>query len=79
MQDGKLHKDIGIRLCYLHIDIYRGEMYNKLTRRCCYWAEKIATRALSVTKIKLMIRCLFVFQRVRKISSRHTQKPTARA
>ena len=41
MQDGKLHKDIGIRLCYLHIDIYRGEMYNKLTRRCCYWAEKV--------------------------------------
>nr|DAV51482.1 MAG TPA: hypothetical protein [Caudoviricetes sp.] len=54
-------------------------MYNKLTRRCCYWAEKIATKALSVTKIRPMIRCLFVFQRVRKILSKPTQKPTARA
>jgi len=33
-------------------------MYNKLTRRCCYWAEKIATKALSVTKAydKVLVR-----------------------
>ena len=56
MQDGKLHKDIGIRLCYLHIDIYRGEMYNKLTNEIEELNERKGTIKAKVATAKMQER-----------------------